>query len=180
MDEAGTYFTNLVVSGSWKAEVSKHAQIIALTTQISELKNEISKVKIVGKSNEKTLTPGTDDNSNVKPWGNFEQWRLTKVNNGAKFNMVENDGKKLYWCDQHQYPGNATKGTYVFHKPTDHDSWAAKKVYYKKKKGGNRDAKVPDLMTPAALTLNPHAATKLSLAKSLQKALTTTAGLSED
>jgi hypothetical protein len=51
--------------------------------------------------------------------------------------MVEKDGKKLYWCDQHQYPGNATEGMYVFH--TNHDSWAAKKVYYKKKKGGNRE-----------------------------------------
>jgi hypothetical protein len=37
MDEAGTHFINLVASDSWKAEVSKHAQIIALTTQISEL-----------------------------------------------------------------------------------------------------------------------------------------------
>jgi hypothetical protein len=128
MDEAGTYFTDLVASGSWKAEVSKHAQFIALTTQISELKDKISKVKIAAKPNEKTLTPGTDNNSNVKPWGNFEQWCLTKVNNGAEFNMIEKNGKKLYWCDQHQYPGNATKGIYVFHKPTDYDLWAAKKA----------------------------------------------------
>ncbi len=180
MDEAVTYFTNLVASGSWKAEVSKHAQIIALTNEFSELKNKFSKVKIAAKANKKTLTPGTDDNSNVKPWGNFELWRLTKVNNSAEFNMVEKDGKKLYWCNQHQSPGNATKGMYVFHKPTDHDLWAAKKADYKKKKGGNRDAKVPNLTTPAASTLNPHAATKLSLTKSLQEALTTTTGLSED
>ncbi len=151
-----------------------------MTTQISELKNKFSKVKIAAKPNEKTLTPGTDNNSNVKPWGNFEKWYLTKVNNGAEINMVEKDGKKLYWCDQHQYPGNTTKGMYVFHKPSDHDSWTAKKADYKKKKGGNRDAKVPNLTTPAALTLNPCVATKLSLAKSLQEALTTTAGLSED
>ncbi len=125
------------------------------------MKNKISKVKIVAKPNENTLTPGTNDNSNVKPWGIFEQWGLTKDNNGAEFNMVEKDGKKLYWCDQHQYPGNATKGMYVFHKPTDHDSWAAKKADYKNKKGGNRDAKVPNSMTPAASTLNPHAAAYL-------------------
>jgi hypothetical protein len=151
-----------------------------LTTQISELKNEFSKVKITAKPNEKTLTPGTDNNSNVKPWGNFEQWRLMKINNGAEFNMVKKDRKKLYWCNQHQYPGNKTKGMYVFHKPTDHDSWATKKADYKKKKGVNRDAKVPDSTTPAASTLNPHAATKLSLAKSLQEALSTTTGLSKD
>jgi hypothetical protein len=132
MDAAGTYFTNLVAFGSWKAEVSKHAQIIALTTQISELKNKFSKVKIAAKPNEKTLTSGTDDTSQAKQWGNFELWRLTKVINGAEFNTVKKDGKKLYWCDQHQYPGNATKGMYVFHKPTDHDLWAAKKASYKK------------------------------------------------
>jgi hypothetical protein len=81
---------------------------------------------------------------------------------------------------QHHYPGNTTKGMYVFHKPTDHDLWAAMKADYKKKKGGNIDAKVPNLTTPAASTLNPHTATKLSLAKSLQEALTTAAGLSKD
>ncbi len=91
MDEAGTYFTNLVASGSWKADVSKHVQIIVLTTQISELKNKFSKVKITAKPNEKTLTSGTEDTSKAKQWGNFELWRLTKVNNGAEFNMVEKD-----------------------------------------------------------------------------------------
>jgi hypothetical protein len=31
MDDAGTYYTNLIGSGSWKLESTKHAQIIALT-----------------------------------------------------------------------------------------------------------------------------------------------------
>jgi hypothetical protein len=103
--------------------------------------------------------------------------KLITVQNSTWLKKV---GKKLYWCGQHQYPGNATKGMYVFHKPTDHDSWAAKRVDCKKKKGGNRDAMVPNSTTPVASTLNPHAATKLSLATSLQEALTTTTGLSED
>jgi hypothetical protein len=41
MDDAETYYTNLIGSGSWKMESTKHAQIIALTTQLSELKTEI-------------------------------------------------------------------------------------------------------------------------------------------
>jgi len=32
MDDASTYYTNMVASGDWKSEVNKHAQIIALTT----------------------------------------------------------------------------------------------------------------------------------------------------
>jgi hypothetical protein len=41
MDDAGTYYTNLIGSRSWKLESNKHAHIIALTTQLSELKTEI-------------------------------------------------------------------------------------------------------------------------------------------
>ena len=44
MDNAGTYYTNLVGSGSWKLESSKHAQIIALTTQLSEMKTELNSI----------------------------------------------------------------------------------------------------------------------------------------
>ncbi len=41
MDGAGTYYTNLVGLGSRKLDSSKHAQIIALIMQLSELKTEI-------------------------------------------------------------------------------------------------------------------------------------------
>ncbi len=41
MDDAGTYYTNLVGSGSWKLELTKHAQIISLTTQLSKRKTEM-------------------------------------------------------------------------------------------------------------------------------------------
>jgi len=124
MDDAGTYYTNLVGSGSWKLESSKHAQIIALTTQLSELKTELH---LLSKNNK---TKDLDDKtpSGDKRYGNFEAWRLTKVNNNVEFNMVEKDGKKFYWCDQHQYPGCETKGMYVFHKPTEHDAWLARKT----------------------------------------------------
>ncbi len=48
MDDAGTYYTNLVSSGAWKLESGKHAQIIALTPQLSELKLELQSLsKIV-------------------------------------------------------------------------------------------------------------------------------------
>jgi hypothetical protein len=42
MDDASTYYTNMVPSGDWKTEVNKHTQIIALTTQISGLKKEFN------------------------------------------------------------------------------------------------------------------------------------------
>jgi hypothetical protein len=38
-DTSTNYHTNMVASGSWKSKVNKHAQIIALTTQITELRS---------------------------------------------------------------------------------------------------------------------------------------------
>ena len=178
MDDAGTYYTNLVGSGSWKLESSKHAQIIALTTQLSEMKTELHSLSKLSKTNKtKDLTDKTP--SNDKNYGKFDTWRLTKVNNNVEFNMIEKDGKTFYWCDKHQYPDHETKGMYVFHKPNDHDAWQARKDAYKNGRGKKNG---PPTTTPApapASTASTNAS-KLSLAKSLQEALTTTAGLSED
>ena len=189
MDDAGTYYTNLVGSGSWKLESSKHAQIIALTTQLSELKTELHSLS----KNNKTKNLDEKTPSGDKKYGNFEAWRLTKVNNNVEFNMVEKDGKKFYWCDQHQYPGCETKGMYVFHKPTEHDLWKARKDEFNKKRGkknGPPNTTLASASPPAsASTVSTNVskastastnASKLSLAKSLQEALTTTAGLSVD
>ena len=186
MDDAGTYYTNLVGSGAWKLESGKHAQIIALTTQLSELKMELQ--SIAKNASDKSKSTGQEkSSSSAKNYGNFEKWRLTKVNNGAEFNMVEKDGKKYFWCDNHQYPGCETSGMYVFHKPTEHDAWKARKDELNKKRGKKSSGTTPAPAASSAASVPSNAAStastnasKLSLAKSLQEALTTTAGLTED
>jgi hypothetical protein len=178
MDDANTYYTNLVVSGNWKTEVNKHAQIIALTTQISELKKEVSQVKASATS----ITPAPAPTVPVS--SKFEQWHLVKVNNNEEFNMIEKDGKAFYWCNKCKYPMSDTPGMYVAHKPTEHDAWQAYKTALNDRRGRGRRDKVP---TPASVpattapkpSIQPNAL-KLSLAKSLQEALTTTASLTKD
>jgi hypothetical protein len=89
MDDAGTYYTNLIGLGSWKMELIKHAQIIALTTQLSELKMEIQLLtKNASKESSKEST-ADKHSSSKKNYGNFEAWCLIKVNNNAEFNMAE-------------------------------------------------------------------------------------------
>ncbi len=46
MEEAATYYLNLKSTGAWKTEISKHLQIIALTTQIAEMESKISNLAI--------------------------------------------------------------------------------------------------------------------------------------
>jgi hypothetical protein len=41
-DSSMYYYINLVASGDWKSKVIKHAQIIVLTTQITELKKKFN------------------------------------------------------------------------------------------------------------------------------------------
>jgi hypothetical protein len=185
MDDAGTYYTNLVGSGSWQLE-SKHSQIITLTTQISELKMKIQSLTSTHASNKSSMGPAADKpQTSLRNYGNFEVWRLVKINNNAEFNMVEKGNKKFHWCDEHQYPGSDVKGMYVFHKPTEHDAWKARKDFHDIRHGKKLGSKDTQSTTPAstpsvAASTVSTSASKLSLAKSLQEALTTTARVTED
>jgi hypothetical protein len=112
----------------------------------------------------------------------FELWRLEKVDNKAEHNMIEQDGKTWYWCNDHKYnnKGAVTQGIYVFHKSgAEHDAWCAKKDWFKT--GGPKDITVTTPKVPTSASgLTDPSATKLSLSKSLQAALVTTADLSAD
>jgi hypothetical protein len=162
--------------------------MIALTTQIAEMESKVSNLPIAktGAANRDTgKSDGGPGAGQPRGAGGgryvFELWHLEKVNNNADHNMVEHDGKTWYWCDKHNYnnKGNITQGMYVFHKPSEHDAWQAKKDPFSKK--------TPKEISPASTYAKVASAgssdtstAKLSLSKSLQAALVTTAGLSED
>ena len=180
MDDASAYFINLKNTGAWKIEISRTSQIVALTTQLTELKTEIGKL---------LASKGTPKLDNGKPAGGsakqyvFDLWRLEKVDNKAEHNMIERDGKTWYWCDKHKYnnKGVITNGMYVTHKPDGHQSWVDRRYKGRKPNAtaltGNDPTDKP-AATPSVS--NNSSASKLSLSKSLQAALVTTAGLTED
>jgi hypothetical protein len=147
------------------------------------LKTEISKLKASPKQNNSgTAVKGTSNNKYV-----FQPWCFERVNNNTEHNMIERNRKTWYWCDEHKYnnqeKGIVNEGMYVTHKPEDHDDWRANHTHGKK--GGSTSA------TPAASTdarekptfsfmINDSSDAKLSLSKSLQAALVTSAGITED
>jgi hypothetical protein len=90
MDNASTFYTNLVASNNWKTGINKHAQIIALITQVSDLKKEFSQVKTLANTCTPTPAPCTSGPGTNK----FEQRHLEKINNEVEFNMIVKDGKK--------------------------------------------------------------------------------------
>jgi hypothetical protein len=159
MADASSYYTNLVASGNWKLEANKHVQIIALTTQILELKHTMSQVKTSTKPSGDAVNLSNETCSkNVV----FQKWHLTKVENGKEFNMIEKDGTKLWWCDNHNHPDSKKLGMYVFHKSTEYDAWKQCKNEYNKRKGkgkSNADVKTPagpSSTTPLLLRLCLH------------------------
>jgi hypothetical protein len=185
MDDASAYYVNLKNTGNWKTEISRNTQIIALTTQISALETKVTKLSQVKVPTGHSSTPGGDTGT---PGGagtgnyTFELWHLEKVDNKAEHSMIERDGRTWYWCDNHTYnnKGVVTQGMYVYHKPgAEHDAWRAKKDFFKK--GGPKDHTAkPNVLTPVTGGSTDSSAAKLSLSKSLQAALVTTAGLSTD
>ncbi len=94
MRKASLYYLNLKFSGAWKMEINKHQQIIALTTQLSEMKSEILKLTNASKGGGNgggtsggTLLVKTSDESQQKK-GNFPLWRLEKIPSSAEHKLV--------------------------------------------------------------------------------------------
>jgi hypothetical protein len=71
---------------------------------------------------------------------------------------------------------------YVFHKPTEHESWLTHKQNFNEQRNGkgSKDKATTPTSAPTPKPSSMPNAAKLSLAKSLQEALTTTAGLTKD
>ena len=123
MDEATLYYTNLREAGNWKAEHGNKEQIVALSTQLKQLTEQLNSMKAEKTSGNSEVKKESSSGSN----GKFEEWRLTKVDNKAEHNMVERDGKKWYWCDEH-YRDNKKCGMYCTHTPREgHTKWQERK-----------------------------------------------------
>jgi hypothetical protein len=190
MTESSLFCLNLKSSGGWKIETTVHQQIIALTTQLNEMETKLVKLtpKVGGGILPKT-TPTTPTNAQEMK-GSFPLWRLKKIPSTEEHCMVERDGVKWYWCEDGHFFENKQCGMYCIHKPGDgHIAWLARKEKFKKdnaaKKGNTTPT--PSVTLPssaptgaASKSSNIGDSSKLSLLKSLQSALMTKAGISED
>jgi hypothetical protein len=144
--------------------------------QLLEFKQEMSQAKT------STKLSGDANNSSKEACDKryvFQEWHLTKVENGNEFNMVKKDVNKYWQCDNHKHPESDHAGMYVFHKLTEHDTWKQRKNENNKKRGkGKSDANIKASAGP--INCLNFICFQIVFGKSLQEALTTTAGLSED
>jgi hypothetical protein len=81
-----------LISKTWvvgRSNCPKNLQFIALTSQISELKNKLSKLSTnfgSSKQNKEASACGNDKHI-------FDLWCLDKVDNKLEYNMIECNGK---------------------------------------------------------------------------------------
>ena len=175
MDEAEALFINLKGNGHWTNAYNPKDQIIALTTEVKSLKETISNLK---------SQPPTS-NDGLKSSDLDANWRITKVENGLEHNMVVVDGKSYWWCpDGHKWNGEE-RPLYVTHKPGhQHQRWLERKNRWLENRKSNnekdKEATAPPADKTAAPATNDKGDKKLALSQSLQAALMTKAGLSED
>ena len=114
MDRALNKHNQLVQSGVWKAKTPEEEKLIALTAQLKDAKSKIAELsKAKGKSGNNPTPnpkPGTTPTGSNTPSGNgtngdsqkkpqYPEWRYKR--NGSE-TTKEHDGKKYYWCDEHQ------------------------------------------------------------------------------
>jgi hypothetical protein len=184
MNEASLFALNLKSSGGWKIETNKHQQIIALTTQLNEMESKLANLtpKVGGPSLPKTIV-----NTGDTPYkGTFGLWCLKKVQSSEEHCMVERDGAKWFWCEDGHSFENKPCGMYCIHKPgSGHVAWLGRKEKYKQAEAAKKGKIIPtpSVTLPAsnvATKSNIGEKSKLSLLKSLQSALMTTGGISED
>ena len=117
--EAMTIYNNAVSSNRWKDSDPKDAKIMALSTKLEELQQQI-KFSVHSTQNQ------AKSSANNSKYLTIEAWRMTK---GEP--TVQRDGKTWHWCPKHVSQGKYD-GLYVTHKPEDHDEWIKNRNKFKK------------------------------------------------
>ena len=110
INDAVTIYNNMYVKKTWSQKTSEEEKIVALTTQLDTLKNQLKQKSTNQGSNK--ASEGKKDMTRVGKY-EIETWRTKKTFGDA----VEKNGTQWYWCQKHM-KGN---GLYVTHKPEDHD-----------------------------------------------------------
>jgi hypothetical protein len=163
--------------GTWKGEIGKKDQIIALTTKVSELQSKLEKqVAAFATQAKKEITPvineikGPPHNKKDGPY-TVAPWRMIR-----KEDMVTNDGKTYHWCTGDHYSGSVKhNGMYADHKCCDHEAWRAR-INTNRTNACDNNGKAP----VEALKSKEAPTQKLALNNKLRNAFCTQAGLSAE
>ncbi len=150
-------YNNMVHQKLWNKADPKDAKLLALTTEVQDLKTQL-------KLNDADGASGSN-----KRKGNFqlEAWRMKK---GEEKKVV--DGVQYWWCPHHKREG-VFDGLYMPHDPSSgHEEWKRRKE--------ERKSKSKDKKSSTASSAGSEQTPKLQLNDSMKRVLMTRFGCSED
>ncbi len=119
-------YNNMFEDGTWKCEIGKKDQNIALTTKLSEMQSKFDQqaASFVTQTNKEiTPTPASNQDRGLycpkrAPY-TVAAWRLVKKED----NIIVN-GRDFHWCTSNHYSGGVKHNRmYANHKSSDHGAW---------------------------------------------------------
>lgn len=129
MESAISKYNNMKKQNTWGRINPKDAKIVALATELRQIKSCLSTSSNHQKSSDKKKPV-------IKL--NIEKWRMHK-----KEDKKEHNGNTWWWCPHHKLDGHFD-GLYMNHPPHKHDDWVMDKKKrrdeYKKKKSANKNS----------------------------------------
>ena len=153
-------YNNMIHQKLWNKADPKDAKLLALTTEVQDLKTQLKCNDADGAS------------SANKRKGNFqlEAWRMTK---GEEKKVV--NGVQYWWCPHHKCKGSFD-GLYMPHDPNEgHEEWKRRKEERKTKSKEKKST-----ATSAAPSAGSDPSQKLQLNDMMKRVLMTRFGCSED
>jgi hypothetical protein len=175
---------NMSEEGTWKREIGKKDQIIALSTKVAELQAKLeSQVnQVVALATQAKKAIATDSNNGDEGGGTRRSkrdpytvagWRLTKKEDKGMH------GKDYFWCTGDNWSGSMKhNGMYADHKTCNHDSWRS--CMDEGCKNGNRNNGQSKETTENPSKPAEGPSQKLALNDKLCNAFCTQAGLSTE
>ncbi|KAL7482461.1 hypothetical protein ACHAWX_000166, partial [Stephanocyclus meneghinianus] len=126
---ANTYYNNLVSDKNWDKVNPDKARIMALTTELEQLKSQRGQTQSLfatGNSN-KSSAEGFIDKVTV--------WRIKFAGQS-----IQNDGHTWTWCDHHKKTGKWDGLYWKDHNTASHADWKKQCDEQKRKQKGNTSA----------------------------------------
>lgn len=132
---ANTYYNNLVSDKSWDKVDPDKARIMALTTELEQLKAERNK-------NQSSFTTGNTPGSGGSGGGSNEGFIDKVAIWRTKFagQSIQRDGQTWTWCEHHKQPGKWDGLYWKDHNSSNHNEWKKQRDEQKKKPKANNNA----------------------------------------
>ena len=181
LTSAKTKYATMDRTGEWTKVDPRDAQLLALTTEAKQLKEQVSSLKALGTQSNASQQGGGGGRSggggngqhkDTDIVGGVEYWRT--VNKGQS--LMKN-GKPWSWCPHHKHPHGHFNGLYCLHKPEEHDEWKAR--YKKGKPSANATSGNPAAASGTPASGN-DASKKLVISSRLKEVLLTNLMLSDE